>query len=63
MELLPTKDTPITNEILENATYLKAVIKENMRLASIAGGNMRQTVKDMVLCGYQIPKGVSKSNS
>lgn len=59
LHLLPSKDTPLTNEILSEAQYLKAVVKEITRLATVAVGNVRATVKDMVICGYQIPEGVS----
>lgn len=59
LQLLPTKDTPVTSSILNDAEYLKAVVKEINRIAAITLGNLRATVKDMVLCGYQIPKGVS----
>lgn len=57
--LMPNKDSPVTKEVLTNASYLRAVIKETTRIAPIAVGNVRQAIKDMVLCGYQIPKGVS----
>lgn len=56
---MPSKDSPITNEVLDQAHYLKAVVKEVNRLATIAIGNLRTTVKDTVLSGYQIPEGVS----
>lgn len=57
--LLPNKDSPITKQTLDNMPYLKAVIKETTRLAPIAIGNVRRTPKDLVLNGYQIPKGVN----
>jgi len=28
-------------------------------MSTIVGGNQRETVKDMVLADYQVPKGVS----
>lgn len=55
---LPEKNSPITKEILSNLRYLKAVIKESNRMAPVAIGNARKTVKDLVLGGYQIPKNV-----
>lgn len=59
-KLLPSKDSEVTKDTLAESSYLKAVIKETTRLAPIAVGNVRSTQKDMVLSGYQIPKGVSK---
>ncbi|KAF2886967.1 hypothetical protein ILUMI_19206 [Ignelater luminosus] len=57
--LMPNKDSPVTKEVLTNASYLRAVIKETTRIAPISVGNFRQAIKDMVLCGYQIPKGTN----
>lgn len=54
---LPEKNSAITAEILNEMKYMKACIKESMRLAPIASGNTRRTVKDFVLGDYQIPKG------
>nr|WIT94154.1 cytochrome P450 monooxygenase CYP12V6 [Euwallacea interjectus] len=54
---MPTKSSPVTNEMLKESPYLKAVIKESMRLAPVAIGSLRTTVKDTVLSGYRIPKG------
>ncbi|GLV43434.1 Cytochrome P450 301a1 [Carabus blaptoides fortunei] len=55
--VLPNKDSPVTKDALNNMPYLKAVIKETTRMAPIGTGNMRQMTKDIVLSGYQIPKG------
>ncbi|KAL0278225.1 UNVERIFIED_CONTAM: hypothetical protein PYX00_000103 [Menopon gallinae] len=55
--ILPTKQTPITAEKLNDMKYLKAVIKESLRVQPIFPGNSRDTVKDLVIGGYQIPKG------
>ncbi|EFA07581.1 probable cytochrome P450 12c1, mitochondrial [Tribolium castaneum] len=57
ISLLQTKDQAVTSEVLKKAPYLKAVIKETTRLAPIGIGNLRTTVKNLVLGGYQIPKG------
>lgn len=54
---LPEKNSPITADILNELKYMKACIKESMRLSPIASGNQRRTVKDFVLGDYQIPKG------
>ncbi|KAL1501985.1 hypothetical protein ABEB36_007202 [Hypothenemus hampei] len=55
---MPNKDSPVTSEMLKDCPYVKAVIKETTRLAPIAIGNLRTTVKNMVLSEYQVPKGV-----
>nr|ACZ97415.1 cytochrome P450 CYP333B8 [Zygaena filipendulae] len=41
----------------ERRPYLKACIKEGMRMMPITSGNMRRTTKEYNLLGYQIPKG------
>lgn len=59
-KLLPEKNSPITKEVLTSSSYLKATIKESLRLAPAGAGNLRRTQKDMVIRGYRIPKGVCK---
>ncbi|KAF7283082.1 hypothetical protein GWI33_001488 [Rhynchophorus ferrugineus] len=54
---LPEKSSPVNKDLTRASPYLKAVIKEAMRLSPIAIGILRTSVKDMVLNGYQIPKG------
>ncbi|KAL1459551.1 hypothetical protein WDU94_011520, partial [Cyamophila willieti] len=56
---LPSNDTPITADILEEMQYLKAIIKETLRMYPVVLGNGRCMTKDTVLKGYNIPKGVS----
>lgn len=55
---LPNKNSPITNEILEELHYLKAVLKETTRLAPVTPGGMRTLTEDTIFCGYKVPKGV-----
>ncbi|XP_014488066.1 PREDICTED: cytochrome P450 302a1, mitochondrial [Dinoponera quadriceps] len=55
--LLAAPDSPITPEILNNATYTKAVIKETFRLNPVAIGIGRILHVDVVLNGYHVPRG------
>lgn len=56
--ILPKKDSPLTPDSMHNLPYLRACIKEGIRLFPPVGGNFRATGKDIVLQGYRIPKGV-----
>lgn len=55
--ILPKTNSPLTSERMLNLPYLRACIKEGMRLFPPTSGNLRATGKDIVLQGYQIPKG------
>lgn len=57
--LLPDPNQPVTAEVLRNASYTKAVIKESLRLNPISVGVGRILQTDVIVGGYQIPKGVS----
>ncbi|XP_060518386.1 probable cytochrome P450 12a4, mitochondrial [Cylas formicarius] len=54
---MPNKNSPVTKEMLMYSPYLKAVVREATRLSPISIGQLRTTIKDLVLGGYQIPKG------
>ncbi|KAL5277365.1 hypothetical protein ACFFRR_002542 [Megaselia abdita] len=54
---LPEKHSQFSLEGSRNMPYLRACIKEGMRSYPIAIGHLRTTNKDMILEGYQIPKG------
>ncbi|KAL9917904.1 cytochrome P450 12b2 [Glossina fuscipes fuscipes] len=56
-ELLPAPWSPLTSENTKNMPYLRACLKESLRIMPITPGNMRTTIKDLVLSGYQIPAG------
>lgn len=59
MRILPEVNSKLTPESLNSVPYMRACIKESMRLMPPIPGNMRAAGKDLVLQGYQIPKSVT----
>ena len=59
MENFPDPTAPITPNKFEHMHYLNAVQKENFRKYPIAPANIRMTQTDLVMKGFQIPKGTS----
>lgn len=58
-DILPGPSSPITTENLKEMKYLKAAIRESMRLKPVVNGQIRENTKDgLVLGNYSIPKGV-----
>lgn len=57
--ILPEVDSPLNSDSLCNIPYLRACFKEAIRLNPIVTGGFRAAGQDIVLQGYQIPKGVS----
>lgn len=55
--LLPEKDSQLDLEQLQNASYLRACIRESLRLSPIAIGVGRILPEDVVLSGYNVPAG------
>lgn len=53
-----TKDATITEETLEKIPYLRACIKETLRMYPVVLGNGRSLQSDTVISGYNVPKGV-----
>ncbi|KAH9500934.1 hypothetical protein Btru_069234 [Bulinus truncatus] len=54
------KDGPVSPEALSKMNYVKACVKESMRLNfPLANGTERTLGVDVVLGGYQVPKGTS----
>lgn len=62
--MLPDYDSDeITAEkMAKNLTYSKAVLKETFRLNPVSVGVGRNLNTDLILSGYEVPKGVSVSN-
>ncbi|KAG8188716.1 hypothetical protein JTE90_003972 [Oedothorax gibbosus] len=54
---LPTKDMKISETIHSKLVYLKACIKESLRLNPVVGGTARHLAHNTVLSGYQVPAG------
>ncbi|XP_037952230.1 cytochrome P450 CYP12A2-like [Teleopsis dalmanni] len=61
LKILPEKCSDFTDSSLTNMPYLRACIKESLRLYPLIVGNARVPQKDVVLSGYQVPKGTQVS--
>ncbi|KAI0484191.1 cytochrome P450 [Xylariaceae sp. FL0804] len=48
-EVLPTKDVPITYELLKRYQYLKKVIRESLRVTPVTTAIIRQCIREVVL--------------
>lgn len=57
--ILPDKNETLNSSSFNNVPYLRAVVKEALRLVPVVNGNIRAAGENLVLQGYQIPKGVS----
>ncbi|KAJ8724863.1 hypothetical protein PYW07_015821 [Mythimna separata] len=58
----PEKQAKLREEILsksERRPYLRACIKESMRLMPVVAGNARKTSKPYNILGYEVPKDVN----
>lgn len=58
LSILPEKDSKLTASSFNNVPYLRAVVKEALRLHPVVNGNLRGAGTDLVLQGYRIAKGV-----
>ncbi|XP_055713441.1 probable cytochrome P450 12b2, mitochondrial [Phlebotomus papatasi] len=56
IRILPNKTSPLTVENMSNMPYLRACIKEGLRINPVLFANFRSTAQDLVLKGYHIPK-------
>jgi cytochrome P450 family 12 len=59
VKILPEKSSKLTTQSLDSIPYLRAVIKESLRLHPPINGNLRAAGQDLVIKGYQIPTDVS----
>lgn len=58
LKVLPEQNTKLTNESLNSLPYMRACLKEALRMNPVLSGNARTTGRDVVLNGYQVPKGI-----
>lgn len=59
LKLLPNVNSSVTEEVLQEAQYAKAVLKESLRLRPISVGIGRVLQNDAEFSGYHVPEGVS----
>lgn len=58
LKILPEHSSKLSNESLNRIPYMRACLKEAMRMNPVVTGTAREAGQDLVLNGYQIPKGV-----
>ncbi|CAG9799187.1 unnamed protein product [Chironomus riparius] len=57
VKVLPAYNSQIKPETLEHLPFLKACIKEALRMYPVVLGNGRSLQSDATICGYNVPKG------
>lgn len=63
LKYMPDPKQPLTRHTLDKMLYLRGCIKESQRMAPIAAGQNRVLPNNIILSGYQIPKGVSTNRA
>ncbi|XP_034244458.1 cytochrome P450 302a1, mitochondrial-like isoform X2 [Thrips palmi] len=58
-KILQSPEDPVTAKTLANAPYARAVLKEVFRMSPISVGVGRIATQDIVLSGYNVPKGTN----
>lgn len=54
--MIPTANSPITHDLLENMPYLNGVCEETVRLYPTVPVTVRESVKDTTIAGHRILK-------
>lgn len=62
LRILPDREQSLQVRDLDHMPYMRACIKESMRIKPIVMGNMRAVGQNLILDGYRIPKDVSMIN-
>ncbi|XP_026464275.1 probable cytochrome P450 12a5, mitochondrial [Ctenocephalides felis] len=57
LTILPNKDSKLSSDSFKRIPYLRACMKEANRIIPILGGTVRKLPVDVVLSGYQVPRG------
>ncbi|KRT81820.1 cytochrome P450 [Oryctes borbonicus] len=57
-QLMPDPNTPLTTKLLDEMVFVKAFVKEVLRMYSTVIGNGRTLQHDTIIRGYHVPKGV-----
>lgn len=57
-KVLPSQASSVTSDVLQQAVYAKAVLKESLRLRPISVGVGRVLQREAVFSGYSVPAEV-----